>query len=164
MAAASSTPGPKPLPLTRRYRREYAIWAGLRQRCRNRRAREYRYYGGRCIRVCRRWAGKGGFKHFLADLGPQPFKRASVHRVDNDGNYTPRNVVWADAKTRARHMRTNRVIEYNGRSMILVEWAEELGMKPGTLGARLAKGWSARRALTTPVGPSRGGGRRRRQP
>ena len=162
MAAACSTPGPKPPPLTRKYRREYSIWAGMHQRCRNRRCKEYPYYGGRGIRVCRRWTGKNGFKHFLADMGPQPFPRASVHRKDNDGNYTPRNVTWADAKTQARHMRSNRVLVYKGRRMILVEWAETLGMKPGTLGARLAKGWPLEKALETPVGPSRGGGRRRR--
>jgi hypothetical protein len=66
-------------------------------------------------------------------VGPQPFKRASVHRADNDGGYAPGNVVWADAKTQARHMRSNRVLCYRGREMILVEWAEEFGMKPGTL-------------------------------
>src|SRR5688500_15080113 len=128
MAAANPTTGPKPPPLTRKYRREYSIWSGMRQRCRNRRCKEYRYYGGRGIRVCRRWSGRNGFKHCLADLGPQPFPRASVHRKDNDGDYTPRNVVWADAKTQARHMRSNRVITYGGRTMILVEWAEKLGM------------------------------------
>jgi len=136
----------------------------MHQRCRNKKAREYKYYGKRGIRVCRRWSGKNGFKHFIADVGPQPFPRASVHRTDNNGNYTPSNVVWADAKTQARHMRSNRVLVYNGRKMILIEWAEEFGIKPGTLGARLAKGWPLEKALETPVGPSRGGGRRRRQP
>jgi hypothetical protein len=69
MAATSPTPEPKPLPFTRRDAREYTIWAGMHQRCRNQRAREYRHYGGRGIHVCRRWSGKNGFRHFLADLG-----------------------------------------------------------------------------------------------
>jgi hypothetical protein len=164
MAAASQTTGPKQLSFTSKYRREYSIWSGMHQRCRNPRSREYPYYGGRGIRVCRRWTGRNGFKHFLADTGPQAFPRASVHRKNNNGNYTPRNVVWADAKTQARHMRSNRVIEYRGERLILVEWAEKLGMKPGTLGARLAKGWPLERALETPVGPSRGGGRKGNRP
>ena len=147
---ASQTPT-IPLPLTRRFPREYSIWADMKKRCTNRKCKEYRYYGQRGIRVCQRWSGKNGFKHFIEDLGPQPFKRASVHRKDNDGNYTPKNVVWADPKTQARHMRTNRVLVYKGKRMILVEWAESLNMKPGTLGARLAKGWPVEKSLTTPV-------------
>ena len=156
MAAPSPTAAARPRSLARRYPHEYAIWAGMKQRCTNPRCREYRYYGGRGIRVCRRWAGAGGFAHFIAHLGPQPFPRASVHRLDNDGHYTPRNVVWADPKTQARHMRTNRVLCHHGEKLILVAWAERMSMKPGTLGARLADGWSVARALTQPVAPWRG--------
>jgi hypothetical protein len=155
MAASTRAPGPKPVPLTRLYRREYAIWAGMKQRCTNPKCKEYRYYGERGIRVCGRWSATGGFGNFLKDLGPQPFARASVHRLDNDRGYTPANTVWADAQTQARHMRTNRIIPYEGERKILVEWAEQLGIKPGTLSARLAKGWSVERAFNTPVAPRR---------
>ena len=164
MASANSTAEPKTLPLTRQYRREYSIWAGIHQRCRNPRAREYRYYGGRGISVCRRWSGKNGFKHFLADMSRQPFPRASVHRINNNGHYTPENVMWANPKIQARNMRTNRLLLYKGKRMILVEWAEKLGAKPGTLGARLARGWPVEKALTIPVGPSHGGGRKGNRP
>jgi hypothetical protein len=160
MAAANPTTGPKPPSFTREYHREYTIWAGMHQRCRNQNAREFRHYGGRGIRICRRWSGKNGFRHFFADMGQQPFPRASVHRKDNNGDYTPTNVMWATPKIQARNMRTNRVLRYKGRRMILVEWAERLKMKPGTLGARLARGWPVQKALTTPVGPSHGGGRK----
>ena len=161
MASANETTGPKSLSFTRQYRREYSIWSGMHQRCENSNSREFKYYGQRGIRVCRRWSGRNGFKHFLADVGQQPFPRASVHRQDNDGDYTPGNVVWADPKIQARNMRSNRVLVYKGKRMILVEWAETFGIKPGTLGARLAKGWSVEEALTKPVGPSHGGGRKK---
>jgi hypothetical protein len=49
------------------------------------------------------------FRHFMADMGPQPFVRASAHLKDNDGNDTPGNVMWANPKIQARHMRSNRV-------------------------------------------------------
>jgi hypothetical protein len=125
------------------------------QRCLNPSCREYPWYGGRGIKVCARWLEANGFANLLADLGPQPFRRASLHRKDNDGDYEPGNVSWADPRTQMRHTRRNRVLTHGGRSMILVEWAEELGMKPVTLGQRLNKGWPVARALTEAVRPRR---------
>jgi len=52
-------------------------------------------------------------------------------------------------------MSSNRVLEYGGRRQILTEWAEELGIKPGTLGARLARKLPVAKALSTPVAPRR---------
>jgi hypothetical protein len=130
---------------------EYRIWAGILQRCYNPRCREYHYYGDRGITVCDRWREANGFANFFADVGPQPFRRASLHRIDNDGPYEPGNVAWADAKTQMRNMCGNRILTYNGRSQILVEWAEELGIKPVTLAQRLHKGWPPEKALTQPV-------------
>src|SRR4051812_258471 len=113
------------------------------------------YYGGRGITVCDRWLEANGFAHFRADLGPQPFRRASVNRIDNDGDYTPGNVAWADARTQLRNTRANTVLAHGGRSRVLTEWAEALGIKRVTLSQRLRKGWSVQRALTQPVGKRR---------
>jgi hypothetical protein len=127
------------------------------QRCYNPNCREYASYGARGIKVCDRWREARGFAHFLADLGdrpPCPRKRGvSLHRTDNDGDYEPGNVVWADQKTQTRNRRSNRVLTHDGRSMLLCEWAEALGMKEVTLSQRLYKGWSVERALTRRVQP-----------
>jgi hypothetical protein len=134
---------------------EYQVWIKMRERCFSPRCKEYKHYGGRGITVCRRWQGPQGFARFIQDLGPRPFPGASIHRLDNDGNYTPKNVVWANRATQNRNMRSNRILRYAGKSQILTDWANEVGMKPGTLGARLAKGWSVVDALTRPVEPRR---------
>jgi hypothetical protein len=123
------------------------------QRCLNPTCREYKYYGARGIKVCDRWLEPNGFAHFIADLGRRPYPRASFHRVDNDGNYEPRNVIWANARVQRRNTRANRVLTHAGKSLILVEWAEELNIKEVTLSQRLFKGWSVERTLTTPVEP-----------
>ena len=154
MAAPSPNPSAKPLSLPKQFPHEYYIWASIHQRCKNPKSKVYRSYGARGIRVCTRWSGKNGFRNFITDVGPQRFKRASLNRKKN-GNYTPSNVRWADAKTQARNMRSNHVLEYQGKTMILVEWAELLGMKPGTLGARLKNGWPSAKALTKPVAKRR---------
>jgi hypothetical protein len=123
----------------------------MRQRCLNSNCKEFKYYGDRGITICSRWCGKDGFRNFISDLGPKRFTGVSLHRTDNDGNYEPENVVWADRCTQARNMRNNRRLMFDGRCQTLVEWAIELGMKAGTVGARLDRGWTVAEALTKPV-------------
>lgn len=43
-----------------------------------------------------------------------------------------------------------RKITYDGRSMCLTDWAEDIGITSRGLGNRLANGWSLERALTEP--------------
>lgn len=60
----------------------------MRQRCRNPRCRNYKYYGGRGIKD--RYLG---FEAFVADMGEKP-PGCDLHRVDNDKDYEPGNCVW----------------------------------------------------------------------
>ncbi len=47
------------------------------------------------------------------------------------------------------------LIEHDGRTQSLKAWAAETGLKPHTIRVRLERGWSAKDALTKPLGPSR---------
>jgi len=120
----------------------------MMSRCYNHRARGYAYYGGRGIKVCRRWHS---FALFFLDMGERPGPKLTLERIDNRRGYCPGNVVWATSREQARNRRRNRMLVFAGRRQPLVVWAEELGLRPGTLAARLDRGWSTRRALTTPV-------------
>lgn len=44
-----------------------------------------------------------------------------------------------------------RIIEYNGESRSISEWADAIGVKPQTLVSRLRLGWPIERALSRPV-------------
>jgi hypothetical protein len=74
-----------------------------------------------------------------------------MDRTSNDLGYFPGNVVWADAMYQNRNKRDNVVIEVNGKRQAMSAWAEEKGLRSGTIQARIKRGWSTDR-LFIPAG------------
>lgn len=128
---------------------EYRIWHGMKRRCLG---KSYRNYGGRGIRVCARWRGRGGFVNFLTDVGERPSPEHSLERIDNDGDYEPGNVKWGTRFEQNRNRRTNVWLTHGGETLCARDWAKRVGLNHQTLAHRLAAGWSVEQALTTPKG------------
>lgn len=119
------------------------------QRCTNPKNTSWANYGGRGIKVCRRW--RDSFDDFLADVGEKPEGDYSIDRKDNDGDYEPGNVQWTIRTKQNRNRRNTQLISFRGKRKTLVEWEEESGIKWVTIRARLRRGWSIRDALTVLV-------------
>jgi hypothetical protein len=125
----------------------YKSYTDMLTRCRNPNHVAWADYGGRGITVCDRW--QNSFTFFLEDMGERPSKDYSIDRIDCNSGYTPENCRWADRKTQSRNKRSSRMIEFNGKTQSLTEWAEELRINVKTLTARLdAYGWTVDQALT----------------
>ncbi len=123
----------------------YAIWHSMMQRCYDLNSHAYERYGARGIVVCDFWKT---FDGFYADMGEKP-KGMSLERKDVNGDYSPENVVWANAKTQANNRRSNVVLEHDGRKQTMQQWCDELGLKIGTVWARInLYGYSVEKALT----------------
>lgn len=87
---------------------EYRSWAHMKERCLCKTNHKYSLYGGRGIKVCKRWMK---FENFLKDMGLKPSKLHSIDRINNDGNYEPSNCRWALPKEQASNTRRNVFIE-----------------------------------------------------
>lgn len=119
--------------------RAYFIYNAMKDRCYREGNRNFHNYGGRGIRVCRRWLGPNGFNHFLADMGEPPPDHSIERRRINE-NYTPTNCFWLPRRLQSRNKRNTIRVWYAGRKVTLTELVEITGICQKTLYSRYAKG------------------------
>ena len=135
---------------SRKNSRLYTIWENMKSRCYDERNASYKHYGGRGISVCDEWRlSYETFKAWAIQTGYSG--NLTLDRISVNGNYEPSNCRWATWKEQENNSSHNDIIEYNGKSMTLHQWSEELGVAYDTLRARLRRGWNIERALTEPV-------------
>jgi hypothetical protein len=132
----------------------YHSWSGMKSRCNNPNNQDYAIYGGRGIKLEPSWLS---FEKFLEDMGTCPVGY-SIDRIDNNGDYTPSNCRWVNAKTQANNRNSNILITYNGVTHNIESWAKLLDINYHTLYNRLTTmKWSIERTLTEVPGPQGGG-------
>lgn len=124
--------------------RTYNAWCAMKARCHNPKNERFHRYGGRGIRVCRRWLK---FENFLADMGRAPSVNHWIGRIDNDGHYEPRNCRWETPDQQANQRSNNRRLTFRGQSRTLAEWARHVGLSYGALRSRINRGWPLPLAL-----------------
>lgn len=127
---------------------EYTSWQAMLARCTCPGDSSYHRYGAKGIRICNRWVGS--FKNFYADMGPRPQGR-TLDRIDNAKGYSPENCRWATPRQQSNNAGFNRHLSMNDQTLTVAQWARKLGICYGTLISRVYKGWSDKKALTTPV-------------
>ena len=96
-----------PTPLRRQKKRHnlYVCWNNMHRRCDP--ISGHKDYGGRGIKVCKRWLDD--FWAFVEDMGPRPSPQHSIDRINHDGDYEPGNCRWATRKQQSQNRRMNKM-------------------------------------------------------
>ena len=121
--------------------RLFGIWNDIKKRCFNANSKFWKNYGGRGITMFEAWLNDfQAFYDYVSGL--ENFGRAgyTLDRINNDGNYEPGNVRWADRKTQNRNKRNNAKVIFEGVEMCLKEAAEKSGISYGCLSHRYQRG------------------------
>ena len=105
-------------------------------------------YGGRGIAVCPEWNDYAVFRKWAMNNGYAD--DLTIDRIDVDAGYSPDNCRWVGAKVQANNTSRNKYITFEGKTLTLSQWAEELGISYGTINHRIQRGWSMERIASTP--------------
>ena len=138
----------------------YQTWVDMNRRCYEDSRKDYKHYGGRGIKVCDEWRGSGGLNAFISDMFDSYEDGLELDRVDVNGDYRKENCRWATRRTQVINRRQfdsvfdTRLIDYNGKTLCISQWADELNINKSVLSDRLNKlGWSVEKAFSTSVKP-----------
>ncbi len=118
-------------------KKTYRTWQNVKKRCYDQKYEHWRHYGGKKIIVCERW--RRSFYYFLKDMGLPPTIKHMIERTDNSGNYEPSNCKWATQLEQARNKSNNTLIDRNGVTKCISEWAEETGLHQSTILSRIRR-------------------------
>lgn len=133
------------------YSSVYRAWAAMVTRCTNSNQKGFSDYGGRGI-TCGEW--QRDFQSFHDHVSALPHcgeKGYSLDRIDNSLGYFAGNVRWATNLEQCHNKRNNHLITYEGKTMCISAWEDEIGVNRGVLSHRINAGWDLERAFTTPV-------------
>lgn len=114
----------------------YDVWSSMKQRCYNPANKNWKHYGGRGIKICKRWHD---FKNFMDDMLSTWKEGLKIERCNNNKGYSPENCRWVTQKVQCRNARSNHIIKTPWGKMCVGEAAEKAGLRYDTLWLRLKK-------------------------
>lgn len=129
----------------------------MRSRCNNKNTPQYEWYGARGISICNDWSNS--FETFYNWSIENGYDDAlTIDRIDNNGNYEPRNCKWDTVKQQSLNRRTNHIVTLFEESKPISVFCDQYKISYRTVMSRLNRGWSYEKSLTTPVNPIYRGG------
>lgn len=125
----------------------YRRWIAMKSRCFDKKHPHFDHYSK--LGVEPEWASS--FEAFRGDVGECPSRWHSLDRIDGARGYFRGNVRWATPREQGRNRVDNLKVVVGGEEWLVVELAEEFGLKYTTIKERIRRGWEGH-DLVAPVG------------
>lgn len=129
----------------------YKVWCGMIDRCTKPNRANYVFYGAKGVKVCDIWMNdfvsfyewgiKNGYKNGL---------KLDKDIIGDGKLYSPETCCFVTTAENNRYTSYNFKISYDGRIMVITDWASELGMSIAAIKKRISK-WGLEKAMTTPI-------------
>ncbi len=89
----------------------YRIWCSIKTRCTNKKRSDYKYYGGKSIKLSEEFSINFlSFFNYVSSLkryNERQSKNLTLDRIKNDGDYAKGNLRWATRKEQANNRCNN---------------------------------------------------------
>ncbi|MEK5334405.1 hypothetical protein [Lysinibacillus sp. FSL W8-0992] len=119
--------------------RLYSIWLEMKKRCFDKNRKSYKNYGGRGITICDEWKVFYNFYNWSINNGY--LDSLTIDRIDNDGNYEPKNCRWTTRLVQNNNTRKNVFVDVGGERKTLSQLAREYDLSPNTIKYRMNNGY-----------------------
>lgn len=130
--------------------RLYNIWRNMKSRCLNPNNKRHKFYFDKGITVCDEW--KNDFMNFYNWAINNGYRdNLTIDRINNNGNYEPKNCRWATITEQNNNQSNNIRIKYNESEYTLSELSKIYNIKRATLYDRIKRGWTIDEALNRKV-------------
>lgn len=103
------------------------IYYGIIERCYNPQRKDYKFYGGKDVTVCKEWLNypeefeSWCFNHGYGD-------NLSIDRIQSDNGYSPENCRWISPEENSRDKKSTRYIDVGEYHLTGRQWANKLGV------------------------------------
>jgi hypothetical protein len=125
--------------------KEYSAWQSMMYRCSSRNKKlKAASYVRRGITVSEELKS---FKVFLEHVGSAPSPSHQLDRIDNNRGYEKGNLRWATPEENANNRSDNRIYEYQGKMLRLIEIKPLLQCGVNTFLSRVQRGWKVEDAI-----------------
>jgi len=114
------------------------VWKSMRQRCRNEKCTDYKWYGAKGIDVCQEWDNFSNFWEWSINNGYKD--GLTIERTDSNRGYSPDNCRWITIEEQQRNKSNNHILEYKGKSFPMSVWSRKINMNYSTLRGKIRKG------------------------
>ena len=123
--------------------RLYNIWRKMLRRVNDPRVVNYKYYGGRGIKVCDEWYDYVNFSKWAKENGYN--NNLSIERMNVNDNYCPANCKWIPISQQSKNKRNNIYLMYDGELRTVAECSRISGINYHTLITRIKSGFDESR-------------------